>query len=290
MITAIVPVTKMAGRLQNLENWLVDADDLGMEVILVHDYRDHETQTQLEAICVNFPNSRISLHSGKFGSPGAARNFGLKQSTSKYVVFWDSDDLPKPQGLVGEVARRDGAFDILVGQYLIKHKQAKSSDSRKSSDYDLNAIAYSPGLWRMVFLKKQINDIEFDNMKMGEDQVFLGKCLKRAQKICFTETLFYEYFLEIEGQLTGSRNSRLELGDAFDEAVKLRRKTGGNQYQFLSIVLARMSLSLVKINLHETFRPGVMKKFFRSEILFPRHPVIQLKSIVYVCLRLIGAK
>ncbi len=285
-----MPVTKMAGRLQNLGSWLVEAVALEIEILIIHDHRDHETQTELEALCANFPDSRIFLHSGQFGSPGAARNFGLELSTSKYVVFWDADDLPKPQDLVGEVISKDGTFDVLVGQYLVQDREKYPSASRKFLDLDLKAIAYNPGLWRMVFLRGQFSDIEFEYMKMGEDQVYLMECLMRTKRISFTETLFYEYFIGVEGQLTGSRKSRNELGEAFDKVLKLRRITSDVQYQFLSIVLARMSLSLIKINLLESFRPRELKRIFGREILFPHRPFIQMKSMLYVCFRLVGAK
>lgn len=280
----------MAGRLQNLRIWLTEANEIGMEIIIIHDYRDIETQVELEAICAGFPNSRIFLHSDHFGSPGAARNFGLKQANSKYVVFWDSDDLPKPKGLLDEVVKNDGTFDILVGQYLTKQENHDSKGSRNSSDFDLKGVSYIPGLWRMVFLKQLISDIQFDYMKMGEDQVFLGKCLRRTEKIIFTETVFYEYFLGVEGQLTGSRKSRIELVEAFDAIIGLRRNSSDNQYSYFSIVLTRMWLSLLKITLIEAFRPDIFKKLFDREILFPNRPVIQLKCTLYVCLRLIGIK
>ncbi len=290
MITAIVPVTKMAGRLQNMRIWLPEAHEVGMEILIIHDYRDLETQVELESICADFPNSRIFLHSEQFGSPGATRNFGLKQAKSKYVVFWDSDDLPKPKSFFNEVLKNEGNFDVLVGQYLTTEQSKNSNGSERSSDFNLYAFSYTPGLWRMVFLRELISDIEFGPMKMGEDQVFLGKCLKRVENITFSNTVFYEYFLGVEGQLTGSRKSRIELIDAFDEIISLRRDSEGNQYKYLSIVITRMWLTLAKIALIEKFWPEAIKKLFRREVFFSHRPIIQFKCTMYVWLRLIGLK
>jgi len=280
----------MAGRLQNMRIWLPEAHEIGMEIIIVHDYCDFETQVELEAICADFPNSRIFLHSEQFGSPGATRNFGLKQATSKYVVFWDSDDLPRPKSLFNEVVKNEGNFELLVGQYLTIEQSKKSSGTEQSSDFDLNAFSYTPGLWRMVFLRKLISDIEFGKMKMGEDQVFLGKCIQRVENIGFTKTVLYEYFLGVEGQLTGSRKSRIELVEAFDEIISLRRDSEGKQYKYLSIVMTRMWLTLAKISLIETFRPEVIKKLIKREVFFPHRPMIQVKCTMYVWMRLLGLK
>ena len=280
----------MAGRLQNMRIWLPEAHEVGMEILIIHDYRDLETQVELESICADFPNSRIFLHSEQFGSPGATRNFGLKQAQSKYVVFWDSDDLPKPKSFFNEVLKNEGNFDVLVGQYLTTEQSKNSNGSERSSDFNLFAFSYTPGLWRMVFLRELISDIEFGPMKMGEDQVFLGKCLKRVEKITFSNTVFYEYFLGVEGQLTRSRKSRIELIDAFDEIISLRRDSEGNQYKYLSIVITRMWLTLAKIALIEKFWPEVIKKLFRREVFFSHRPIIQFKCTMYVWLRLIGLK
>ena len=281
VISAVVPVTKMAGRLQNLKTWLQEANEVGMEIIIVHDYRDIDTQVELEAICSSFPTSRIFLHSGQFGSPGATRNFGLREATSKYVVFWDSDDLPKPRNLFAEVLKNEGRFDVLVGQYLI------NTQGEKSLDLDLNAFSFNPGLWRMVFLRDLIKDIEFDFMRMGEDQVFLGKCLKKLVRIRFTETLVYEYYLGVEGQLTGSKESKIELVEAFEEVVKLRESSEGNQYKYFSIVMIRMWLTLAKIGLIKAFHPEIVRRLFTKEIFISRRPLTQLKCWLYVCKKFI---
>lgn len=280
----------MAGRLQNMRIWLPEAHEIGMEIIIVHDYRDFETQVELESICADFPNCRIFLHSEQFGSPGATRNFGLKQAKSRYVVFWDSDDLPRPKSVFNEVVKNDGKFDVLVGQYLTTEQSKNSVGTEQSSDFDLNAFSYAPGLWRMVFLRESISNIEFGNMKMGEDQVFLGKCLKRVENIGFTNTVLYEYFVGVEGQLTGSRKSRIELVEAFEEIISLRRDSEGNQYKYLSIVMTRMWLTLIKIALVEKSWPDAIKKLFKREVFFPHRPIIQFKCTMYVLLRLIGLK
>ena len=50
MLTAIVPVSEMSGRLHNLEDWLSAIHHLDIQVIIVHDYRDSETERQVLSI------------------------------------------------------------------------------------------------------------------------------------------------------------------------------------------------------------------------------------------------
>ena len=81
----------MAGRLHNLKAWLPKEYDPELEIHLVHDFRDQETESELVAIVENLGNTNVFLHSGKYGSPGGTRNHGLKHAAGDYVCFWDAE-------------------------------------------------------------------------------------------------------------------------------------------------------------------------------------------------------
>ena len=112
MLTAIVPVSGMAGRLHNLENWLSTIHDLDIQIIIIHDHRDSETERQLLSILGTINSPKIAYLSGAFGSPGAARNAGLERVDSKFVCFWDSDDLPQPQSILSDLEIYSGDCEI----------------------------------------------------------------------------------------------------------------------------------------------------------------------------------
>ena len=43
LIGAVVPMTRMAGRLENLESWLSIAVENNIGIVIVHDIQDEET-------------------------------------------------------------------------------------------------------------------------------------------------------------------------------------------------------------------------------------------------------
>ena len=49
ILTAIVPVSAMANKLQNFRNW-VEESPLELKIIVVHDWRDSETGEELRKI------------------------------------------------------------------------------------------------------------------------------------------------------------------------------------------------------------------------------------------------
>ena len=94
LLTAVVPISNMAGKLDILHSWLSQTYKYPMEVILVHDFKDLATGAELSLMLDTICNSQIKLFTVEFGSPGLSRNFGLSKAGGSWIVFWDSDDLP----------------------------------------------------------------------------------------------------------------------------------------------------------------------------------------------------
>ena len=124
----------MAGKLQNLGKWIPIAVDNKIRIIIVHDISDSATQSELESLLSGFSSENITLTSGYYGSPGAARNQGLSLANSKYVSFWDADDLPNPIQVYDS---------ILNSKIDLFHNSA--------NHYDVALSLY----WNNIFFKKR---------------------------------------------------------------------------------------------------------------------------------------
>ena len=286
MLTAIVPVSEMAGRLHNLENWLYAIHDHNIQVIIVHDYRDSETEKQLLSILGVINSSKTVFLSGVFGSPGAARNAGLVRVDSKFVCFWDSDDLPHPQSILSDLEIYSGDCDILVGQYVRSSGDSKDIRPIKSNDSSARDVAMNPGLWRMVFRRDFISSVKFQKMRMGEDQLFLAEIMALKPRVSFTYTVFYNYFVGHPGQLTQSPAAIIELFDAFREILALRKKTAGREFEFTSIVISRMNFTLARFAVRNKSIFLIFRSLASPRNLITRHPLVQIKCALIVILRL----
>jgi len=286
MLTAIVPVSGMAGRLHNFENWLSVIQDLEIVVVIVHDYRDSETEKQLTNILAAADSPKIVFLSGAFGSPGAARNAGLERVDSEFVCFWDSDDLPHPQFILSDLEIYSRDCDVLVGQYVRKSEHSKDIPEFESNDVSLRDVAMNPGLWRMIFRRDLISSTEFRKMRMGEDQLFLVEIIALKPRVTFTDTVFYEYFVGNPGQLTQSPNAIIELFGAFREILVLRKRASGREFEFTSIIISRMNFTLARFAVRNKAICQTLRSIFSPSNLITDHPLLQIKCALFVIVRL----
>jgi len=290
VLTAIVPVSDMAGRLQNLENWLISITDLELKVIVVHDFRDEHTLNELRVIIGNLMPGKIDLHSGFFGSPGAARNFGLDLASSKYICFWDSDDLPQPKTVCDILSKQRGDFDVLVGQFCILGSSSMEKMKGLSKDQTILDIAIKPGMWRMIFLREFVSAQRFKSMKMGEDQLFLAELFKRNPRLVFTEEHFYDYVVGRIGQLTSNSKSKLELITTYNALLKLRAGTSGYQFEYFSATIIRLWVSLLRMLMFKKGRAQLLRALIAKEMIINSHPLVHLRMIFFVTSKLLKEK
>ncbi|MFN7224051.1 MAG: glycosyltransferase family 2 protein [Paracoccaceae bacterium] len=74
-------------------------DAVGVEVIVVDDGSTDDTAATVEAIAAQSQGARIRLIRQANAGPGPARNRGLSEATSDWVIFHDSDALPASRAL-----------------------------------------------------------------------------------------------------------------------------------------------------------------------------------------------
>lgn len=244
LISIVVPIHKMAGRLSNLERVLKDAQNgnLPIEFVLVHDGNDIGTSNELRILSEKY---QVSVVQGNFNSPGLARNYGMENTKANWVAFWDSDDVGNPNALTEAVSKANSRTNILIGGYrthLISNDQVSKifMPSRK-----LDKLMINPGCWRFVFRKEFILETKFPKMKMGEDQVFLAKLRIDESQVTFIDDCFYTYFIGNMNQLTNSASSVAEVLEATKEIGEFIQ----NNYEvkkYIYVINARLILSALK--------------------------------------------
>lgn len=281
----------MAGKLQNLESWLLVVRDCNIQVIIVHDIQDKNTQPELNQLLATVQSDKIISFTGQYGSPGMARNKGLSESKTQFVTFWDSDDLPNPKIVINEISNCQKEFDILIGQYSINSFVLPKNTRVTSTDFGLNSIAFNPGIWRMVFNKNFIGTLRYTDLLIGEDQVFLAECMSLKPKIVFSEKLFYEYFTGFEGQLTHKISARPDIIKAYEKISELKLITTGKELEFLSIISARMFLTIVKsmVKGYLKISSQTLRKNWKLNKR-PRFSRCDVYAFIFIFLRFLGRK
>lgn len=206
LLTVIVPITRMAGKLNFLESWLSAAIKANIQVILVHDIQDSDTSGEIHKLVRANAANNLQFIEGYFGSPGAARNQGIKEVVGDWVAFWDSDDQPSVENFVEMVrmAEREKA-DIAIGDFLrTEHPIVELDAITRASQMNLDTVFRDPGLWRFAFRTKKINGLFFKDFLIGEDLIFLLESGYFSKEIFFFKKIVYRYSINVPGQATGS--------------------------------------------------------------------------------------
>jgi len=246
ILTVVTPVTNMAGKLSKLESWVDEALELGVKVVVVHDYREAKTQEELQKIVNRHHSERLILLSGKFGNPGAARNAGMTNLISEWICFWDSDDLPNVSNVIAEINSSQPLIDVIIGQFVTVDNNLEAKPNKTSTTYCLDDFALNPGLWRILIRSKLVNQLEFPPLRMGEDQVFLNNLNLGSLHIKFSREIFYKYFSGDPNQLTNNEKALSDLYHSIQQVrVSIPSKSGADLHLAL-IMLTRLCLTSLK--------------------------------------------
>jgi glycosyltransferase involved in cell wall biosynthesis len=253
VLTIVVPVHNMFGRLHNLKSWvIIKADEV--EVILVHDDDSEDAQTQSELDEIKKLGENIRVIRGNYGGPGAARNAGKSLARGPWLSFADSDDFVYVSELTNLVKSFTQGDFLIVGSYE-KYSLGKVQVHRVGSEID---IALELGHWRIVYPRKAIQNIFFPNFYLGEDQVFFAKVYALVPLIHFSSEIIYEYFVGIPGQLTESVN----LSDLLSTRKMLMEIWSENKDRYLILVLiCKLDFTILK---HSFFKGTI---YFVNDIV-----------------------
>lgn len=282
LLSIIVPVSRLAGELENLKIWLGKAVSLGVETIIVHDVQDEVTSIELQDIQTGIEGGSLTVVEGKFGSPGAARNVGLQISTGQWVMFWDGDDVGEIESVLDELTlHATNSIDAIVFQFdtrtiALSKNFYKVSQNAKTEDSI--AVATNPGLWRMCFRGDLVRNFKFPELSMAEDQMFLTAINFYDLRILYSNRLAYHYYRGRSGQLTQNPNAIKDLVLTISE-LKTQMLLEANF--FLAILLFRQSLTAMKRGKSKTKLVGLRSMFW----IFLRYPKMAIYSAYQVKVR-----
>jgi glycosyltransferase involved in cell wall biosynthesis len=257
LLSVIVPVRDMAGRLQNLRSWLADVGNKPMEVIIIHDFSDQATEVELNEINKEFSSVKMTIITERLHSPGLARNLGMGVAVGKFISFWDSDDAPRVGIVISELENLPMDVEVIIGQFEVVDIAEPEFCLFTSTDNKLLDMALNPGIWRMAFKSDILAESRFSKHKMGEDQEFLAKVLSTSENVKFSNQIWYTYFTNNPDQLTKNESAIRELLEVIPLATEHQKGARSEILPVLMVMQIRKILTLFK-----TFPALGMKSFF----------------------------
>ena len=210
-LTVVVPVSRMAGKLELFKKWVSSAQKKSIYVVIVHDWRDEETELELTNFLGSLDEKNFKFITGDFGSPGVARNQAREFIQTNWVAFWDSDDYPNLDAILGAINKSEIEDEILIGGFETKNfKNGITRTQALLKEWKMS-VALNPGLWRMIFKRDILEEFEFSDLIMGEDQLFMAKLDIFNRRVRVFQDIFYTYQIMLTQQATRSRSSLKDL-------------------------------------------------------------------------------
>jgi glycosyltransferase involved in cell wall biosynthesis len=286
-LTAVMPVRNSKQHIDNIELIIESVLPFPIQLIVVADLYDSKSELDLKIRLKRHIGKQIVITSGKFNSPGAARNFGLKLAESSHVAFWDCDDTPNTENFL-KLARsmKLHSAEIGVGNFQFSKPHRNNRITSLTSNL-IREVTEHPGIWRMIFDQSRIDIPEFKTFKMAEDQIFLIDIKFEKRKIIRKDLMVYEYQNNIENQLTRDFNSILETKLALNYLLNVLSNKNNelNNQRLLINFCAKQILSSLK---YRVFDPKILLKLgklpFTSFDNF-KQAIILINELLYQMLK-----
>lgn len=286
LLSVVVPVRKMAGKLEFLTNWLHQEATKSIQVIIVHDHYDDETTNELKQIISRTNTGNIRFLEGHFGNPGSARNAGLALADKAWISFWDSDDLPDVEEFLAMIKLAEaqeaecafGSFSVFRGS--IESKGKKHVIDSKNENY-FDDIAMNPGIWRWAFRSSILGNSRFLPIRMGEDVTFLADLNVVDRKIFSSSRIVYNYQTGFAGQLTSQSELISDLVISIEYLLTKLQKSSTRMKRFVSVLFCRQILT---VNRRGTFQSKLDLLIFlmRSTLILLRYAPSIFTAMLYV--------
>jgi hypothetical protein len=206
LLTAVIPVTKMKGKLESFKSTISDCKELGVGLVVVHDKRDSETGPELLSLLKEFGPAQSVYVENEYGSAAGARNAGLRDCKSPWIAFWDSDDNVYVNEFLKMVQLAESQeSEVAIGKLLVKKQKneiaVESPSLINDKKLDLQ-ISNFPGFTRMGFKRSILSDNLFPEIPIGEDLIFLLRVNPVGRKITLVDNVVYCYQVGDANQAT----------------------------------------------------------------------------------------
>ncbi len=264
LLSIIVPVYNVGKYLNECLNTVI-ALRQSLEIILVDDGSTDGSGILCDEWAEKDSRIRV-IHQSNVGLSGA-RNTGIRQSKGDYLMFLDSDDFLN----VGETERLlshlDSRYDVIVGLYENYYETQNKSEKEYgqtflentgeiTKDRFLETISMvEEGCYlvavRFIVRKDFLMDNEYFFCEgiYHEDEEWVSRWLKTAQRIYLSDCYFYKYRQSREDSIMAMVKPK-HIWDSLtimehDKELLLKEQVGTVYAEFLQIRMARLFLNVL---------------------------------------------
>ena len=199
MISIIVPVYNAEKYLHRCIDSILSQTFADFELLLI----DDGSKDKSGAICDEYAvkDNRVRVFHKENGGVSSARNLGLDNACGEWVTFVDSDDEICSLGRITDesdmviasldIQRSDGRKEVIS----FSHDVISGDELKYFLEKHIQSHIFSSAYAKYI-KRKLIGGLRFDtSMKMGEDTVFILKCINQVNTMSFDKNYIYKYYL-----------------------------------------------------------------------------------------------
>ncbi len=217
-VSIIVPVYNIAECLRQSLGCILSQTYKDLEIILVDDKSDDGTGVICDEIAES--DSRVKvIHRPENGGAASARNTGLDAASGKYIVFFDGDDICKPDmigsavryaeeydadlvmwGMSGVSKNKDGGETILsVPDYRFQVTESAEESRRLWCRLRFGETKVYAGHGSNKLYKREIikdNNVRFPLQRRLQDASFMLLYFEYVTRFVVYPDIKYKYYVE----------------------------------------------------------------------------------------------
>jgi glycosyltransferase involved in cell wall biosynthesis len=208
-VSVILPIYNAEATVRRSIESVLSQSLKDIELICINDRSPDDSQAIIDEYARKDPRIVPIMNEKNIGH-GASRNVGIKSALGSYIFHLDPDDKLPPGALenILTLAKRYGS-DMTRGAYWHEQLLLGQTDGRKTRKGRKKGAAHlvnttlkqSPALlnhteghWAFLYKADFARRVKYpEDLKMGQDSIFLVNAMVLAQTISITDVLVYHY-------------------------------------------------------------------------------------------------
>jgi len=292
-VSIIVPIYNAEDYIEQTIDSFLRQTYKNIEIILVDDGSTDNTKNILNDKYGNIKNLKI-LYQKNLGAP-TARNKGLKNSSGKYIIFFDADDYMDNNYILNAIKEFNNC-DLLISPYTRLFQDTSKNNIwtfKNKSNLTLSESLYlaPPFPGNKIYLRDIIieNNLKFDNVKVGQDLNFYLKYLQYTKNVKILDKPYVYYRIHDKSISTTYNMNLLDIETSISMAEEFVNESNLDLIKIVRI--QHYSTQLLKLQNYKREDALKIKRFFRKSVfkhklykINKRYKKAMKKYIIYLLL------
>lgn len=234
-LSIIIPVYNVEKYVSKCIESILDYPRNDIEVIAVIDGSTDNSKGIIEEYAIKDKRLKVIYQNNKGVS--SARNNGIHNAMGKYIMFVDADDWIEPKVLLKIIDKlNDDEGDLILVDYKnVDKKKVLNVELNLSKDvqnYQIYELLISGSkmnyCWGKIYsteILRKYNILFRENIKVGEDVIFVIDYIEKSQVIKYFNELLYNYRQNGEGVMTKiSLTKFYDMKHSFERRLRFCKK------------------------------------------------------------------